>query len=171
MTSIGESDGDSDYVESDENSSTSPANTPELARHISELEEIHEVPEGGLVELAQPTVLFSCIDELKIPDLNDAKTNSLENHQENGATPPVNTQTYPPHSPLEDALVASAALPLRQHVEAGDAALQVQEGDPPDVRLLGSDYMIYGVYQDWMHQNPGDHLDGGIAEYSKWQAR
>ena len=22
-----------------------------------------------------------------------------------------------------------------------------------------------------MHQNPGDHLDGGIAEDSKWQAR
>ena len=30
--------------------------------------------------------------------------------------------------------------------------------------------VIYGVYQDWVHQNPGDHLDGGIAEDSKWQA-
>ena len=30
--------------------------------------------------------------------------------------------------------------------------------------------MIYGVYQDWVHQNPGDHLDGGIAEDIKWKA-
>ena len=31
--------------------------------------------------------------------------------------------------------------------------------------------MIYDVYQDWVHQNPGDHLYGGITEGSKWQAR
>ena len=31
--------------------------------------------------------------------------------------------------------------------------------------------MIYGVYQDWVHQNPGDHLDARIAEDIKWQAR
>ena len=41
----------------------------------------------------------------------------------------------------------------------------------PDVRLLGTDSMIYGVYQDWVHQNPGEHLDGGISEDSKWKAR
>ena len=31
--------------------------------------------------------------------------------------------------------------------------------------------MLYGVYQDWVHQNPGEHLDGGIVEDSKWQER
>ena len=31
--------------------------------------------------------------------------------------------------------------------------------------------MILGVYQDWMHQNTGEHLDGGIPEDGKWQAR
>ena len=36
---------------------------------------------------------------------------------------------------------------------------------------MGADYMLYSVYQDWMYQNPGDHLDGGIAEESKWQVR
>ena len=64
MASIGESDGDSDYVESDEKSPTSPANTPDLTGHIGELEEMNEVAEGELVELAQPTVIFSRIDEL-----------------------------------------------------------------------------------------------------------
>ena len=38
-------------------------------------------------------------------------------------------------------------------------------------RLLGANYMLYGVYQDWVHQNPGEHLDEGIAEDSKWQVR
>ena len=38
-------------------------------------------------------------------------------------------------------------------------------------RLLGADYMIYGICQDWVHQNPGDHLDGGIAEESNWKLR
>ena len=31
--------------------------------------------------------------------------------------------------------------------------------------------MLYGVYQDLVHQNSGDHLDGVIAEDSKWQDR
>ena len=40
-----------------------------------------------------------------------------------------------------------------------------------DVRLLVSDYILFGVYQDWVHQSPGNHLDGGITEYGKCQAR
>ena len=109
VESIEESDGDSDYVESAENSPTSPANTPDLKGNISELKEMHEVTDGDLVKLAQPTVIFSCIDKLEIIYLDDAKTDPPENHQDNGATLPVNTQTSPPHSPLEDASVASAA--------------------------------------------------------------
>ena len=31
--------------------------------------------------------------------------------------------------------------------------------------------MLYGVYQDWVQQNPGDHLDIVISEDIKWQAR
>ena len=29
--------------------------------------------------------------------------------------------------------------------------------------------MLYGVYQYWVHQNPGNHLGGGIKEGRKWQ--
>ena len=47
-----DSNGDSDYVESTENSPTSPANTPDLAGHISKLEEMHKVVESELVEIA-----------------------------------------------------------------------------------------------------------------------
>ena len=116
-------------------------------------------------------MLFSCIHELKIPELDDADTDPPKNHQENCATPPVNNHTYPPHSPLEDTLVASTAPLPRPHVEAKNAVLQVREGDLPDIRLIGTDYMLYGAYQDWMHQNTGDHLDGVIPEDSRWQAQ
>ena len=101
MASIGESDGDSYYVKLTKNSPTSLANTPYLEGYIIELEEMHEVLEGELVKIAQSMVIFSHIGKLKIPELDDAKTNPLENYQDNGAMTLVNTQRYPPHLPLE----------------------------------------------------------------------
>ena len=111
------------------------------------------------------------IKNIEIPELDDAETNPPENHKENGTTPLVNTQPLPPHSPVEDASVASYAPPPHQRVEAVNDSLQEQEGYLPDVHLLSTNYMLYGIYQYWVHQNQGDHLDGGIAEDSKWQAR
>ena len=102
VASIGGSDGDSDYVESAENSPTSPANMPDLVGDISELEEMHEVLEGELDTITRPTVLFSHTDELEIPELTNAETDPPENHQDNGNTPPNNTQPPPLHSPPED---------------------------------------------------------------------
>ena len=85
--------------------------------------------------------------EIEITELDYDKTNPLENHQDNGNTPPVNTQPLPPQSTPEDTSVASAEPPPRPRVEAGYAALQAREGDLLDICLLGTDYMIYGVYQ------------------------
>ena len=116
-------------------------------------------------------MLFSRIDEIEFLEIDDAETIRPENHQDNGSTPPVKPQPSPSHPPLEDALVASATPPPRQRIESGNDALQAQEGDLPDVRLIGIDYMLYVVYQYWVHQNSQDHLDGVIAEESKCQAR
>ena len=127
MASIGGSDRNSDYIEFAKKSSTIPANTPDLAGHISELEEMYKIAEGELVKLAQPTVLFARTDELKISELYNDETNPPENHQYNGATPPVNAQTSPPHSPLKDTLLASTAPLPHQHVESDNATLQAQK--------------------------------------------
>ena len=105
VASIGGSDVDSDYVKSAEKSPMIPANTPDLMGHISELEEMHKFTEGNLSAIAQMTVLFSHTNELEIPYIADAKTDPPENHKDNGATPPVNTQPLPSHLPLEDTLV------------------------------------------------------------------
>ena len=138
--------------------------------HIRKLEEMHEVLEGELNAIAQTMVLFSHTNELKIPELANSEINPPENHQDNGATPLVNTQPSPPQSPPENTLVDSAKSSPSQHIKARYASLQEREGDLSDVLLLGADYMLYGAYQYWLHQNSGDHLDGGIAEDSKWQA-
>ena len=69
-------------------------------------------------------MLFSCIDDIEILDLDGYETNPPENHQDKGATPPVNTQLSPLHSPLEDASVAYSVPPTHPRVEAGNATLQ-----------------------------------------------
>ena len=91
MASIGGIDGNSDYVKLAKNPPTSPANTLDLAEHIIELEEMHEVAEGELEKISRPMVIFSHTNEIEIPELTNAETNPSENHQNNGATPPVNT--------------------------------------------------------------------------------
>ena len=100
------------------------SNTPNLEGHISELEGMHKVSEGELFKLAQPTVIFSRIDEIEIPEINNAETYPPENHQDTGATPPVNTQTSLPRSHPEETWAASAAPPPHPRVEAGNDALQ-----------------------------------------------
>ena len=59
--------------------------------NISKLEAMQEVLEGELNTISRPTVIFSHTDKLKILELADSKTNPPEDHQDNGAMPPVNT--------------------------------------------------------------------------------
>ena len=108
-------------------------------------------------------MIFEHTNELKISDISNADTNQTENHQDKGATPPLGTHPSLINLPLEDTLVALSKTLSRPRVNAGEANLQLRAGDLPDVRFLGSNYILFGVYQDWVHQNPGIHLDGGIT--------
>ena len=129
---------------------------------------MHKVSEGDLDSIARPTVIFSHTEDLEIPELADAKNDPPKNHQDNGNTPPVNAQTSPPHSPPEYTSVASAKTPPCPCVKAGNYDLQAHEGELLYIHILGAAYMLYAIYHNWVLKNPGDHLDGGIAEYSKW---
>ena len=76
------------------------ANTLDITGHITKLEMIHKISEGDINAIVRPTVLFSHTNELKTPDLVDADTNPDENLQDNGALPPLGTQSSLLHSPL-----------------------------------------------------------------------
>ena len=91
--------------------------------------------------IARLTVLFSHTNKLEIPELAKTYPDLPENHQDKGATPPVNTHLSPLHSPPEYTSVASANPTSRLTVEARDASLQARKGYLPDIRLIVSDYI------------------------------
>ena len=37
------------------------------------------------------------------------------------------------------------------------------EGDKPRYNPTPEDLRLWEVYRDWVHANPGPHLDGGIS--------
>ena len=90
-------------------------------------------------------VLFDHTKNIKILDLATTKTDPTKNHRDIGATLFLLTQPYFLHSPLEDTSVTLANPPPHPSVEVVDAVFRVRVGDFPDVRLLGADYMLFGV--------------------------
>ena len=94
-----------------------------------------------------------------------------ENHQYNGASPRNVTQPSLSKSPLTYTLVATDEPLPHPYVEDSNATHLSRMEDLPEVRLKGSDDEIYGVYRHWVHQDPGNNLDGGIKEDGKWKYR
>ena len=84
--------------------------------------------------------------------------------------PPLSTQPYLPQSPQIDTPEASNMPLPHLRVDASTSAHLASEVNLPGVRLMGADDVIFGVYQNWVHQNPGIHLDGVLDEDGKWQA-
>ena len=105
VASYGESDGNSEYVDSPKNLPTRLANTLQLKIHILELQHMHEVAEDNIDDIAQPTYLFTQPDELDPKELANDGTTMDENHQYNGASPRNVTQPSLSKSPLTYALV------------------------------------------------------------------
>ena len=128
---------------------------------------MNEVSVREISDISRLTALFYNTNKIKMTELADAETNPTGNLQDNGATPPVTTQTSSTHSPLEDTFVAPAKPPSHPHVEYGDADLQGCAGDLPDVHILGYENILFGIYQYWVHKNQGYHLDGIIREEGK----
>ena len=40
----------------------------------------------------------------------------------------------------------------------------------PGYILIPEDLRLRELYRDWVHGNPGTHLDGGVKDDSAWQA-
>ena len=45
-----------------------------------------------------------------------------------------------------------------------------EKGDEPEYTPTPEDFRLQEVYRDWVHTNPGTHLDGGIGNDAAWQA-
>ena len=43
-------------------------------------------------------------------------------------------------------------------------------GDVPGYNPNPEDLRIWEVHEDWVHANPGTHMDGGVRNNSAWQA-
>ena len=44
-----------------------------------------------------------------------------------------------------------------------------ESGDVPGYILTPEDLRLREAYGDWVHGNPGTHLDGGVVDNGTWQ--
>ena len=51
----------------------------------------------------------------------------------------------------------------------GKAGGEGESVDEPGYTLTSEHLCLWEVYGDWVHGNPGTHIDGGITDDGKWQ--
>ena len=94
-------------------------------------------------------------------------TMTLTQRSKSFPLPEHSSPTYPHETDPTDI----ASPPPHTHSYASAAAQLAIDSDLKVVRLTDADDVLFGVYQDWVHQNSGTHLDGVINEDVKWQYR
>ena len=55
--------------------------------------------------------------------------------------------------------------------DVSDAACLASMNDLPRENLKAANDKFFGVYQDWVYQNPGTHLDGWVDGDVRWQKK
>ena len=124
---------------------------------------MHKVSEEDINAIVQPMELFTQHNNPYSTYLVNAESTPSENHQDNGASPSLCIQSSSPHSPLTNTLVVLYNYLLYPCAEAEDSDILACTADLPEVHLQVSEYILFGVYQYCVHQNPGNHLDGEIT--------
>ena len=124
-----------------------------------------------LEEISSPRVLFIPPHEINPTEISVEEDNPIEKHCNTGTIPPLSTNPYPPHSHQIKPSEAPYTAPPRLCIDSRTTACLVRSGDLPRVHLTASTAALFGVYQDWVHQNPDINLDEIIGEDGKWQRR
>ena len=75
------------------NSPVSSAPTPDLARHISEIEQMHKFSAVKIRDLSQARELFTHPEKVDPTKISNNKTTPSRGHKDNGNTLPLGTQT------------------------------------------------------------------------------
>ena len=123
---------------------------------------MHEVVEGYIDKITCPMHISNQPNELNSTEIANDETTSAENHEYNGASPPHGTIPSLPQSPLTYASIATDEPLTRPLVEAGNDSQIAYMADHPKVHPKAANDALFGIYQDWVHQNTGNHLDSGI---------
>ena len=70
---------------------------------------------------------------------------------------------------VEESREEGAASGGQDQPEQGQVEEERSVGDLPGASISAADQLLDAVYGDHVHQNPGTHLDGGIADDKTWQ--
>jgi hypothetical protein len=95
------------------------------------------------------------------------------------STPKPTVKNNDTDTPANTNLAATEAEESREPAESKgqeqpDGREEMEErniGDLPGATISDADRLLNKVYGDYVHQNPGTHLDGGIADDALWQER
>ena len=96
---------------------------------------MHEVSEEDTNAIVRPMALFTQPDKIESTELADADATPPQNYQDNGAFPPIDTQSSLLHSPLTDTLINLEKNPPHPHVGTRAAAVLASTVDLPEIRL------------------------------------
>ena len=81
------------------------------------------------------------------------------------------TQPSLPHSPLTYAPVTLELPMICLRINSGaDVHLAITSNQPKAYPKEPGD-MLFSVTQDWLNQNVGTYMDGGIKKFGEWQDR
>ena len=139
---------------------------------IKDTKKILKVYEKGLAKITSPRTLFTQDDEINPSEVMGGEATQTKNPLDNGEMSPLLTQPPSQYSPPvddPDAPEAPESPPPVPPEYTSNANLLESEGDPERDCPTAANDKLFGVYQDWMHQNPGTHLDCRIDEDGKWQ--
>ena len=157
-------DDDSTYLEPHENSPENKDNTLYQSTITEEVENIHVVLIIELADNNTPRAIFTLVHKLNTTELGGGGATPAKTLLDDGETLTLHTQLASQSLPsvyAPDAL-DSPPLPLRK--DSNDDARIAKEENLPGDRLTAANDKLFGIYQDWVHQNIGTHLDGGIED-------
>ena len=116
-------------------------------------------------------MIFDQNNEINPTVLVEEEATYIETPKENGEALPILNQLTSQNSPPIDAPDALDSPPPGVQEDASDTCCLESVDNLPGESLTAIDGKIFGIYQDWFHQNTLTHLYGRIEEDGKWQER
>ena len=154
---------DSTYVGSREMFPVFQNTTPDLLAITEDTKNIFKVFGKELAELTSLRAIFNHEDELNPEELMGGEATHTKKTLDNGKMSLLLTKPPSQYSPPLDALDDLDSPPTVSDKYASNATFLAKEGDLNRYLLTATDDKFFIVYQDWVHQNHGTHIDVRIG--------